>query len=215
MATAVTFDAASHRYTIDGRELAAVTKIIGRVIRKPGLERWIGNVGNLEAERRKEEAGERGTLVHALASLHAEGTPDIPLGGESAIRPQLRLFEQWYADNVQDMLACELIVHHPRYDYVGTLDFLVRLRGDRIPTVIDVKSGAAMWPEMRYQTAAYREAVLLGMLYEQGIKDCRRAIVQVAEGAVIARFHEHTEHALDFEGFLACLYLYHDLRRGI
>jgi hypothetical protein len=68
---------------------------------------------------------------------------------------------------------------------------------------------------MRYQTAAYREAFLLGMPYDLSFKDCRRAIVHVPEGAVIARFHEHTEHALDFQGFLACLYLYRDLKRGI
>jgi len=210
--SAVTFDAASHRYTIDGREVAGVTKVIGSVIRKPGLETWIGNVGNVEAKRRKEKAGDRGTLVHALATLHAEGTPDIPLGEEVAIRPQLRLFEEWYADQVKELLACEFIVHHPRYDYVGTLDFLVRLRGDRIPTVIDVKTGASLWPEMRAQTAAYRAAALLGILAELGFKDCRRAIVHVPEGAVIARFHEHTEHTADFEAFLSCLYLYRWLR---
>lgn len=217
MATVIT-RSDSHEYTVGGRPFVGVTTVIGSVIRKPGLEKWIGELGNREAERVRTKAASHGTLVHALAALVVEDVPSIPMGEEDApAQAQLDAFTEWYERFVGEVYAVELIVANPTYQYAGALDFLVRMKGDSVPTVVDVKSGKAVYPEHRYQTAAYRKPVL-PLLADYGFNRtrCRRGVLHIPQDASgPARFHEHTRHEADFQGFLSCLYLYHDLKRGI
>jgi len=217
MTTAIT-RSDSHEYTVGGRPFVGVTTVIGNVIRKPGLEKWIGQLGNAEAERVRTKAASHGTLVHALAALVVEGVPSIPMGDEDApAQAQLDAFTDWYEKYVAEVYAVELMVANSRYQYAGALDFLVRMKGATIPTVVDVKSGKAVYPEHRYQTVAYRAAVMR-RLTEYGFTGsrCRRGVLHIPQDASgPARFHEHTRHEADFQGFLSCLYLYHDLKRGL
>jgi len=207
----------AHEYSVGGMPFAGVTTVIGSVIRKPGLERWIGELGNREAERRRNEAAAHGTLVHALASLVVEGVPSIPMGDEDApVQAQLDAFTDWYDAYVAEVYAVELMVAHPGYRYAGALDFLLRMKRHTTPTLVDVKSGKAVYPEMRYQTAAYREAVRLTGVDGVDLKGCRRGVLHIPREATgPARLHEHTRHQADFQGFLSCLYLFNDLKRGI
>ncbi|HAM58784.1 MAG TPA: hypothetical protein DCQ64_26580 [Candidatus Rokubacteria bacterium] len=204
-----------HLYTVNGVPYDGVTSVIGSVIRKPGLEKWIGQLGNAEAERQRDAAASHGTLVHALAALVVEGVPSIPMGGEDApAQAQLNAFTDWYEEHVGEVYAVELMVAHDGYRYAGALDFLVRFHGDRVPTLVDVKSGKALFPEMRAQTASYREATL-PLLRGYGFtkKTCRRGILHVpmdADGP--ARFYEHKNHQADFQAFLSCLFLYRWLK---
>lgn len=208
----------SHEYTVGGRHFDGVTTVIGSVIRKPGLEKWIGSLGNAEAERVRTKAASHGTLVHALAALVVADVPSIPMGDEDApAQAQLDAFTDWYMDHVGEVFAVELMVANPTYQYAGALDFLVRMKGGSEPTVVDVKSGKAVYPEHRYQTAAYRKPVL-PLLADYGFTHtrCRRGVLHIPQDASgPARFYEHTRHEADFQGFLSCLYLYRDLKRGI
>lgn len=215
-ATAIT-RSDSHEYTVGGRPFVGVTTVIGSVIRKPGLEKWIGQLGNAEAERVRTKAASHGTLVHALAALVVQDVPSIPMGDEDApAQAQLDAFTDWYEQYVAEVYATELMVAHPKYGYAGALDFILRFKGDKTPAIVDVKSGKAVYPETRYQTAAYREAALGDFLFDHGFKTCRRGVLHIPQDASgPARFYEHTRHQSDFQGFLSCLYLYHDLRRGI
>lgn len=205
----------SHLYTVNGVPFDGVTTVIGSVIRKPGLERWIGSLGNAEAERVRDAAASHGTLVHALAALVVEGVPSIPMGDEDApAQAQLDAFTDWYERYVAEVYAVELMVAHEGYHYAGALDLLLRFHGDSMPTLVDVKSGKALFPEMRAQTAAYREPAL-SLLRDYGFtkKTCRRGILHVPMDATgPARFHEHRHHQADFQAFLSCLYLYRWLR---
>lgn len=211
---------ADHQYTVDGIAYAGVTTVIGSVIRKPALEKWIGELGNAEAERQRSQAADHGTLVHALAALVVEGVPSIPMDADEALSvAQVEAFTSWYEKHVECVHAVELQVASDRYQYAGTLDYLVRMKGDRRPTLIDVKSGKAVYAEFRYQTAAYRHALLWSEVWEEyGYErhDCRRGVLHIprdAEGP--ARFYEHRRHEADLQGFLSCLYLFHDLKRGL
>ena len=218
MSTATITCSPEHRYTVGGVPFDGVTSVIGKTLRKEGLERWIGKLGNEEAERRRNEAASHGTLVHALAALVVEGVPSVPMGDEGPTYGQVAAFATWFETYVEEVHAVELPVAHEQYRYAGTLDLLVRMKGDKRPTVVDIKSGKAVYAEMRYQTASYREAALAGGLDSYGYsrRDCRRGVLHVprdADGP--ARFYEHTRHASDFQGFLSCLFLYRDLKRGI
>lgn len=207
-----------HRYTVDGEPYLGVTTIIGSVIRKPALERWIGNLGNREAASVRDAAANHGTLVHALAALVVDGVASIPIGEDEILaQPQVDVFTSWYENYVAEVYAVEMMVANTIYRYAGALDFLVRMRGDTCPTVVDLKTGRSVYPEMRYQTSAYREAVL-PLLAELGFTSnrCRRGVLHVPrddEGPT--RFYEHTRHGADFQGFLSCLYLYNDLAQGV
>lgn len=204
----LTFDPATHRYYLGGRELDGVTKVIDSVIRKPAIEVWRGNVGNTAADARRDEAAQRGTLVHALAALHVEGVPDIPLGEEQPDPVQVEAFERWYDRHVEELIACELMVYHGGYLYAGTLDFLVVLKGDKVPTLVDLKTSASLWPEFRMQVSAYVEAAAPYLRERFGSKRCRRGCLHIPEGASEAKFTEYSNHSADWQAFLSCLYLY-------
>lgn len=211
----VSCDPATHVYRDGaGRELPGVTTIIGSVIRKQALEIWRGNVGNEAADARRDAAAKRGSLVHLLAEMHTGQVPEIPIGSEPDALA-VAAFEVWYETWVEELLASEWSVVNERYGYAGTLDYLVVLRGDRYPTLVDLKTSRSLWPEMRYQTAAYREAVLPEVRTHFGATRCRRGVLHIPQGASEARFVEHTDHTADFQGFLSCLYLFHDLKRGV
>jgi len=208
----------SHEYTVGGRPFVGVTTVIGSVIRKPGLEKWIGELGNAEAERVRTKAASHGTLVHALAALVVEGVPSIPMGDEDApAQAQLDAFTDWYEKYVEEVYAIELMVAHGGYHYAGALDFLLRMKRHKVPTLVDVKSGKAVYPEHRYQTAAYREAARFGLqAHGINVSACRRGVLHIPPDITgPARLHEHTRHVSDFQGFLSCLFLYHDLKRGL
>lgn len=204
----------AHEYTVDGLPYPGVTSVIGTVIRKPGLERWIGKVGNAEAERIRKEAAAHGTLVHALAALVVQGVPSIALEDEGPTQEQIAAFTDWFAAYVSEVHAVELKVAHPTFRYAGTLDLLVRLIGDKRPTIVDIKTGSALYPEMRLQTAAYREAALpliSDFCYQR--RDCRRGCLHIPrEVTGPAQFHEHTKHVADFGAFVSALNIYHWLR---
>ena len=205
----------NHIYHVGQQTWPGVTTVIGSVIRKPGLEKWIGSLGNAEAERVRTKAASHGTLVHALAALVVEGVPSIPMGEEDApAQAQLDAFTDWYEQFVAEVYAVELMVADYRYQYAGALDFLLRFKGDKVPTIVDVKSGKAVYPEMKLQTAAYREPVL-PLLRDYGFtkKTCRRGVLHIpADADGPARFYEHTKHLQDFAAFTACLHLYRYLR---
>lgn len=208
----------SHEYTVDGRQFDGVTTVIGNVIRKPALEKWIGDLGNVEAERVRTKAASHGTLVHALATLAVEGTPSIPMGETAPAQAQLDAFMDWCIQFVEEVYAAETMVAHPHYRYAGAFDFLLRMKRGKGPVLIDVKTGKSVYPEMRYQTAAYREAAKVGLLKELELSPAtvRRGVLHIpTDDPGRLTFHEHTRHVSDFQGFLSCLFLYRDLKRGI
>ena len=197
-----------HRYFVDGVLWPGVTSVL-KVINRPQLNRWREQQGTRQADSIANTAADHGHLVHAMASLYAEGVPFVPLSEEEAanVGPRVEAFFCWYEANVEEFYGTELFVAHPQYHYAGTLDFLLRLRGDDCPTLVDVKSGKSVWPEARAQTAAYREAALCGILAELGFKKCRRGVLHVPEGCKEAKFKEHGNHADDLQAFLSALYL--------
>ncbi len=209
---AVSFDPATHVYRdAAGRVLPGVTTIIDSVIRKPALEIWRGRIGNEAADARRDSAAKRGTLVHLLAEMHTGQVPELPIGAEPDAAA-VSAFEVWYETYVEQLIFAEHPVVNERYGYAGTLDYLLILKGDQHPTLVDLKTSASLWPEMRYQCAAYAEAAReMGLLKGR----YRRGILHIPEGAETARFVEQTDHAADWQGFLSCLYLYNDLKRGI
>jgi len=206
-----------HQYLIDGQRWPSVTQVLGRVINKPFLNRYREKLGTAAANEVRDAAGTHGTFVHALASLHADGEAYLPLGPDDpyeAAKLQIDAFTAWYDENVEECFGTEIFVAHPAYRYAGQLDFLLRIRGDKLWTVLDIKSGASVGPEVRAQTAAYRDAALATILTDMGEKGCRRAVLHIPSGEAAGklRFIPHDNHAADSQAWLSVLYVYRWLK---
>src|SRR5215470_10946789 len=77
-------------------------------------------------------------------------------------------WKDWAKSVDLEPLAIERTVYCELCGYAGTLDLYARVSG--IPTVIDWKSGKAIYPEAFLQNVAYRHAAdRLGLCSEQGL----------------------------------------------
>lgn len=105
---------------------------------------------------------------------------------------------------VDTVIETEQMVVSKRFGYAGTFDLLAVLKEDTTPSVIDLKTSKDFWPTMALQLAAYREALL-----EEGKKVARRLVVRIDKletGKL--EIKEYTQHARDFNAFLAALSLF-------
>src|SRR5690348_16205234 len=124
------------------------------------------------ADRAKQQAATIGTAVHA----GIEWALRTQLGEDAGPEPRLPDAAAWAVESWKDWaksvalepLAIERTVYCEVCGYAGTLDLYARVSG--IPTVIDWKSGKAIYPEAFLQNVAYRHAAdRRGLYSEQGL----------------------------------------------
>ncbi len=112
------------------------------------------------ADRAKQQAATIGTAMHA----GIEWTLRIQLGEDAGPEPRLpdaaawgvESWKDWAKDVALEPLAIEPTVFCEVCGYAGTLDLYARVRG--VLTVLDWKSGKAIYPEAFLQNVAYRHA---------------------------------------------------------
>lgn len=191
-------------YEINGQLYTSVTTALS-VIRKPLLETWRGDLGNEEADRLRDEAAVLGRQIHACCH-------EVVKGGLAYPHPLVDAFEEWFQATVKEVILAETPTWHDLYRYAGTPDLVAVLKGDRaVPTMIDIKTTGAIWPDMGLQLAAYQEA-----LKTHGIKTKRRLIVHLDKKAAnpVARVKEFNDEQ-DFNMFLYALSLYNYFNGGV
>ena len=124
------------------------------------------------ADRAKQQAATIGTAIHA----GIEWALRTQLGEDAGIEPRLPDAAAWAVESWKDWaksvalepLAIEHTVYCEICGYAGTLDLYARVQG--VLTVLDWKSGKAIYPEAFLQNAAYRHAAQrLGMPADQGL----------------------------------------------
>jgi hypothetical protein len=124
------------------------------------------------ADREKQRAATIGTAVHAGIEWHLRRW----LGGDPGPEPVLPDNALWAVESWKDWakavvlqpLVIERTVHCARCGYAGTLDLYARVK-NRL-TVIDWKTGRAIYPEAFLQNVAYRHAAAAqGLPSEQGM----------------------------------------------
>ncbi len=150
------------------------------VLSKPGArdpEYVLGAVaeavsGVKAADREKQRAATIGTAVHAGIEWHLR----TRLGEDAGPEPHLPDAAAWAVESWKDWAAkvalqpqaIERTVYCIECGYAGTLDLYARVEG--IPTVLDWKTGRAIYPEAFLQNVAYRHAARrLGMPSRQGL----------------------------------------------
>ena len=167
-----------HSYTIDGEQADGVTTLIGDGMPKPALINWAGRVTagyavdhwdelaempvsqrlkTLEGARfaDRDEAGRRGTEVHALAEklLHGEEV-DVPDEIAGHVESCVRFLDTWRPAPV----LTETVVGHRRWRYAGKLDGIADFPGHG-RKVFDFKTArSGIYGETALQLSAYIHA---------------------------------------------------------
>src|SRR5499433_2190551 len=124
------------------------------------------------ADRERQRASTIGTAVHAGIEWQLR----TRLGEDAGPEPALPEAAAWAVESWKDWasrvalepLAIERTVYCDACGYAGTLDLYARVKG--LLTVLDWKSGKAIYPEAFLQNVAYRHAAArLGLPAEQGL----------------------------------------------
>jgi hypothetical protein len=114
------------------------------------------------AEREQQRAVAIGTAVHAGIEWQLR----TRLGEDAGPEPRLPDVAAWAVESWKDWarqvdlqpLGIERVVACPTCGYAGTLDLYARVQG--VLTVLDWKSGKAIYPEAFLQNVAYRHAAM-------------------------------------------------------
>jgi len=124
------------------------------------------------ADRQKQKAAAIGTAVHAGIEWELRRQ----LGEDAGPEPRLPEAAAWAVESWKDWarsvslgpLAIERTVYCLECGYAGTLDLYARVKG--VLTVLDWKSGKAIYPEAFLQNLAYRHAATrAGLSSTQGL----------------------------------------------
>lgn len=179
---------AKRGYTLDGEPVESVSRIADQ-LRKEALEMWLEReaaagavqahlMGELEGcasadiykrvralglgpAARREEAADRGSIVHAaLHTLATTGVAPNPSQVPVTARPWLQgAMRAWIALDVAEVVEAEQPIANPVHLYAGRPDLVVRT-GDGRVTLVDWKSGRGrVFPEAHFQTRLYAMAL--------------------------------------------------------
>ena len=231
-----TFDPIEHVYTLDGKPLTGVTMILG-VIAKPALVPWAAKmvveyikdnglfndteetyeitIKQLEEaknahRKKKEDAGEKGTDLHALAEgyigLCIQENEGLPM--ETCPEGIERLRDWAKANNIK-FLASEKRLFSKTWWIAGTCDIVFEQKGKKF--IGDIKTYAKIWDRVPFfQAAGYAS-----MLEEMGEKgDEPIAGYCILRLSKDGSFEEKWSYDTigDTKAFFACVELYRQLK---
>lgn len=196
MTTGITFDEASHRYTLDGKAVPGVSEII-----EAAYDFRFVDAAAMEKAR------DLGKKVHKTVELFEQGTLD-----EKTLHPLLhkRLdgYKRFKDDYRYVSVAQEEKVASRKYGFCGTLDN----RGLLLPAhvadpeeelLLDVKTGDEYAPH-KLQTAGYKIAAVEMQLLNPNAK---RLSLYLDEDGYRVRWHTH--NAMDEVAFISLRNFYH------
>jgi hypothetical protein len=128
---------------------------------RPTGSSWKRNRENVRGKGEKRNVADRG---HFTEQVGPGPEPEIPAEAVVAFMS----WEDWAREVQLRPIAAERVVYHGTYAYAGTLDLYAVVRGKL--TVLDYKTGKAIYPESFLQNIAYRAAAAAcGMPSDQGL----------------------------------------------
>lgn len=200
--------------TPDG-EFPSVTTIL-EVIAKHGLNSWYAKLGEVEAKRQLEAAGERGTKVHDYirAAYTQPGISASIAGIDDAHLGYLSSFQKFsYLYPIRPKHLEEMV--WSRIGFAGTLDFLGVSQDAEEFYVIDWKTSSRIYMQHLLQVCAYAAAATeQGLVPVKGIK-VHPIVVRLKEDGGEPEVKEVLEWKNLFQkGFVAALNLWQVSRTG-
>ena len=193
--------------TSEGQRVPSVTTILG-ILNKPALLQWAWQCGidGFDYKEVRDNAADIGTLAHYLIMCHLTNEkPDTSEYSDQDIDKAencLLSYYEWEKNHFLEPVLVECPLVSEQYGYGGTIDFFGKVDGQ--PTLVDFKTGKAIYPEFFYQLAAYEQ-----LLAETG------HLIEVTRILRIGRtedegFEERSIGKLDnqWKLFLACKEIY-------
>uniref|UniRef100_A0A6M3L9L5 PD-(D/E)XK nuclease superfamily protein n=1 Tax=viral metagenome TaxID=1070528 RepID=A0A6M3L9L5_9ZZZZ len=181
-----------HAHYLDGERLTGITTILGVIAKPALISwaanmavdyideklpvKRDNNVLSVDADdfkrileearkahtRKKEEAGQKGTDVHAEVELLIKEAIDASrgiVGAYSGTSEQVGHFINWAKDNKVKFLESEAKIYSKSLFLGGICDFVCEI--DKEIWIGDIKTGSGIYAEAFYQTAGYQ------MLFEE------------------------------------------------
>jgi hypothetical protein len=229
------FQEKGHKYFLDGKAMTGCTTVLG-MIAKPALIGWSAKMAseyvreNLKdlkdlnevcdkaktAHRiRKEEAGQKGTDVHAIIEDFIKGAIQINDGIISADmkseEKQVQNFLVWAMNNNITFLESEKKVYSEKYFVAGTYDFKCEIDGKIY--LGDIKTSSGIYDRTPLaQCAAYQ---MMELEHEPDNKIDGRLVINIKKTGVFDEdkdvyVSEHYEDDLSI--FMSALELYRQLK---
>lgn len=148
------------RYKLaDGTKVPGVTTVLG-ILNKPALVKWANNLGlrGIDSTKYRDEMADIGTLAHQMIVDYFNKTEtDTADYSENQIKLAencLLSFWAWEKGHKIEVIMAEVPLVSAEYGFGGTIDCYCTL--DNQLTLLDFKTGKAIYPEMLYQLAAYK-----------------------------------------------------------
>jgi len=163
------------------------------------------------ADRERQRASVIGTAVHAGIEWQLRTTLGEDAGPEPSLPEAaawaLESWKEWASSVGLEPLAIERTVYCDACSYAGTLDLYARVKG--VLTVLDWKSGKAIYPEAFLQNVAYRHAAK-----RRGMPSAQGLIVRLPKLVTDPAWEVMLVPAtLSIEDFMAAMRLWRWLRR--
>lgn len=191
----------------NGERVPSVTTVLG-ILNKPALIQWAWELGTqgIDYKAVRDQAGDIGTLAHYLILCDLRGKkPDTSEYSAQDIEKAetcLIKYWEWARGHKIQSLMLETPLISEQYQFGGTIDFYGKI--DDQPTLLDFKTGKAIYGEFFYQLAAYEQ-----LLIEAGHLIEATRILRIGRDETEG-FEERTIGKLDnqWQIFLNCLSIY-------
>jgi len=191
----------------DGKLVPGVTTALN-ILNKPALVKWANNLGlqGIDSNKYRDKMGDIGTLAHYLILCYfKQEKPDTSEYSKDDIDKAencMLSFYEWEKTHPLEPILVEEPLVSENHQYGGTIDLLTKINGDL--TLVDFKTGKAIYPEMLYQVAAYEQ-----LLVEHGYTINKRKILRIgrdeSEGF---EDKELPKLSVQWQIFLNCLNIY-------
>ena len=196
-------------YKVNGKRVPGVTTVLS-VLNKPALVKWANNLGlqGIDSSKYRDEMAEIGTLAHLMILNYFKGietdTSDYSKTQIDLAENCLLSFWEWEKQHKIDVIMAEgqLV---SKMGFGGTIDLYCLL--DETPTLVDFKTGKAIYPEMFYQLAAYKHLLDEAYCVPNSSLNCRILRIGRSEDE---GFEERvvTDTSKQWEIFQHCLAIY-------
>lgn len=149
--------------TKDGEKVPGVTTILG-ILNKPALIHWAWDLGTKGIDYRKyrDDKADIGTLAHSMVIAHLKkeqvDTSDYSANQINLAETCFLKYLEWEGQHKIEPILTEQPLISEKYKYGGTLDCYCNLDG--ILTLLDFKTGKAIYGEFFYQLGGYKELLI-------------------------------------------------------
>lgn len=143
---------------------------------KPGYVTTLNDrIGKTKAHQKElSKAAEIGNQAHALIEWNLKANMLMEAGPSPSVTDKaiwaFQAWEKWAKSVDLKPIFIEQVVYSTEHRFAGTLDLFAEVNG--VPTVIDWKTGKAVYPEAHLQNASYRHA-----LREMGHGDAKAGMI--------------------------------------